>query len=92
MKRIFLFTLLISFLVNCFNSIAQVKDASNNLYKTGTIKNQEWILENLQTDKFRNGDLIKQAKQNRQPLLCQLGCSIVLIDSIPTAPAYHSTS
>ena len=66
MNRVFLFSLILSSLINCFNTVAQVKDASNNLYSTVTIKNQEWIIENLQTDKFRNGDLIKQAKTKEE--------------------------
>ncbi len=41
---------------------AQVTDIEGNTYKTVIIGEQEWMVENLNTTKFRNGDEIPQAK------------------------------
>jgi uncharacterized protein (TIGR02145 family) len=44
------------------NCNAQVKDIDNNEYETVKIGNQEWLLTNLNTERFQNGDTIFQAK------------------------------
>jgi uncharacterized protein (TIGR02145 family) len=45
-----------------FNGFTQVTDIDNHSYKAVVIGNQTWMAENLNTSKFRNGDLIPEAK------------------------------
>jgi len=58
-----------------------VKDADGKVYKTVVIGTQTWMAENLNVDRFRNGDLIphaktdeewQKAKDNKQPAWCYL--------------------
>jgi len=75
-------SLAIVFLVSmCFSSFAQqygsFKDTRDGrAYKTVKIGEQVWMAENINTDRFRNGDIIPEAKtkeewikagENRQP-------------------------
>ena len=46
--------------------IGQVKDRDGNNYKTKTIGQQEWIVQNLNTSTFRNGDEIYHAKTDKE--------------------------
>lgn len=36
----------------------QIADVDNNIYNTITILTQVWIIDNLRTSKYRNGDVI----------------------------------
>ena len=75
MKKTFLLLLLIS----GFNSQAQVTDIDGNSYDTIRIGTQTWMAENLNVSRFRNGDIIFEAKttedwikagENQQPAWC----------------------
>ena len=42
--------------------LCQNREVSNNPYNTVTIGNQTWMTDNLDVEKFQNGDLIRQSK------------------------------
>jgi uncharacterized protein (TIGR02145 family) len=63
------------------NINAQLTDINGQSYKTVVIGSQTWMAENLNVDRFRNGDLIPEAKtdeewrlagENKQPAWCYL--------------------
>ena len=54
--------LTITFLLTCIYSFAQVKDNEGNTYPTEKIFGNIWMLENLNTSKFNNGDKILEVK------------------------------
>lgn len=49
-----------------FNINAQVSDIENNSYKTKVIGNKEWMTENLNVSRFKNGDAIPQVTSAKQ--------------------------
>lgn len=55
--------LLLFFLFSC-NNEETIKDFDGNIYHTTKIGNQTWMVENLKTTRFNNGDLIKNIKSN----------------------------
>ncbi|MFN5930417.1 MAG: FISUMP domain-containing protein, partial [Sphingobacteriales bacterium] len=50
-------------------SFKDVRDGK--VYKTVKIGSQEWMAENLNTDRFRNGDFIPQAKTWEELVLAE---------------------
>jgi uncharacterized protein (TIGR02145 family) len=58
MKKVLFFTILL----NSFFAISQVTDLNGRTYKVTSIGNQTWMAENLDVDRFQNGDVIPQAK------------------------------
>ena len=74
---LFLFLLTFKFIVN-----SQVIDINGKVYQTIVIGNQTWMAENLNADRFRNGDIIKHVKTdaewekantNKIPAWCYIG-------------------
>lgn len=54
--------------VNVFNSQIQygtMKDQDNNVYRTIKIGDQEWMVENLRTTRYRNGDSLTEITDNQ---------------------------
>ncbi len=45
---------------------SQVTDIDGNVYKSITIGTQEWLSENLNVTRYRNGDIIPQVKDNEK--------------------------
>ena len=78
MKTLFFLFLISS---SCYSQThgSGVTDIDGNQYATVVIGSQEWMAENLNVERFRNGDLIPQAKSaeewwkagvNKQPAWC----------------------
>lgn len=74
MKREWFYLLIISGLVILFTSTTSsqkvnkktVRDIDNNVYNTVTIGEQTWMVENLKTTHYRNGDAILHATVDMQ--------------------------
>ena len=61
-----LLAILILFTSNCVKAGDIVKDIDGNFYHTVTIGTQVWMVENLKTTKYRNGDPIPNVTNNSQ--------------------------
>jgi len=67
-KYLFAFIFMLSQFVNCFcQEFGVLKDTRDGkVYKTVIIGEQVWMAENLNVSKFRNGDIIPEAKTNEE--------------------------
>lgn len=64
--RNFTYTFLVLSFLFYSNINAQVKDIDGNTYTTLVINGKEWMTQNLNTSKFRNGEDIPQAKTKEE--------------------------
>jgi uncharacterized protein (TIGR02145 family) len=71
--------------VNLHTLFSQVNDIDGNTYQTVKIGKQTWIAQNLNTTRFRNGDLIPEARTDiewrnacskKQPAWCYVGSNV----------------
>jgi hypothetical protein len=79
MKDQFTKILFLSMLLITIWGSAQVNDINGQKYKTKVIGSRTWMAENLNVDRFKNGDIIPEAKtdeewrlagENKQPAWC----------------------
>lgn len=66
MKNILQFSFCCAFVVIPQLISAQVTDINGQTYKTVFIGSQTWMAENLNVDRFRNGDVIPEAKTDEE--------------------------
>ena len=103
MKISFNILFVINIIIDTFFASSQITDVNGKTYKTVLIGSQTWMAENLNVDKFRNGDVIPEAKtkaewqkycDNKQPAWHYFQFEIKLSDTfgkIYNAYAVHDS-
>lgn len=68
MKSIYALLILVITLMTAISDIQaeNIADIDGSMHKTVTIGNQVWMQENLNITRYRNGDIIRQAKTNEE--------------------------
>ena len=87
MKYFYFFSiLLIVFITACDSNNSGKSSRDGKIDKTVTIGGQTWMAENLNVDKFRNGDLIPEAKTNSEYKKCDNSANFSHLGECKTPP------